>query len=74
MSSISASEGSEHEGENDQTQHSHPAPDAEIADSPQVLWQKYENSNSNEWEILLRPQANTLESPEEEAALEVQSL
>ena len=32
---------------------------------------KYSNID---WEILMKPQANTLESPEEEAALEVQFL
>lgn len=49
VSSISASEGSEHEGENEQTQNPAPAPEPETADSPQVLWR---NENGNQHSLI----------------------
>ena len=91
MSSISASDGSEH-GEVEeqqgggQHQQAQPPPEPEIADSPQVILfimamylvtmrsrerQRKAGKQNNGKKITPSAQAHTLESPEEESALEV---
>ena len=91
MSSISASDGSEH-GEVEeqqgggQQQQAQPPPEPEIADSPQVILlmmamycvtmrsrdiQSEARKQNNGRKITPSSQAHTLESPEEESALEV---
>ena len=91
MSSISASDGSEHGEVEDQQgagqhQQAQPPPEPEIADSPQVILfimaiylvtmrsrerQREAQKQNYGRKITPSSQAHTLESPEEESALEV---